>query len=111
MKLPKDLLDEIEEYAKQISSVRETGTITGQEEVFWSGEDLLLCNIKEVNGRPVVPDKVYSILIDVIHHVNYKERMIAAYKRLGRQGIADYLKTVTEPEYHAQIQNHIMKSK
>lgn len=108
MKLPKHLLAEIEKYADQIRSVRETGTIMGQEEVFWSGEDLLLCNVKEVDGEPVNPNLAYSISIDVIHHVNHKERMITAYKRKGRQGIADYLKTVTEPEYHEQIQNHIM---
>lgn len=107
MKIPQDVLIEIKAYAEKIGSVIQHEQ-TGEEPRLITGEDLLLCNMKEVEGKPIEKQRMYTIAIPVYHFVNYEERMKDAYKRLGRKGIYEYLKTLVEPEYYESLHKQIL---
>lgn len=57
-----------------------------------TGEDLLLTDTKEVDGKPIEPDKTYSFKSPVIHEKNHYRRLKRAYIKRGKEGIKAYLK-------------------
>lgn len=57
-----------------------------------SGYELLLCNMKELNGRTVVAWDVYPIAVPHMIAVDNYSSMMRIYRRKGKQGLIDYCK-------------------
>ena len=61
----------------------------------WTGEDLLLSNIEEVEGEPVDPEKEYIIGDVMTREVGKKQhhrRMKKAFMKNGVEGVCAYFK-------------------
>lgn len=57
-----------------------------------SGAELLLANMKEINGQPVYPWYFYPLTVPHMVAVDHKNWMYRAYRRRGKQGLIDYCK-------------------
>jgi hydroxymethylpyrimidine pyrophosphatase-like HAD family hydrolase len=66
-------------------------TETGVEDSTWTGSDLMLTGIVDINGQPINPDGKYNVPVPVNHQVNHEERMNKAYKLSGKQGVFEYI--------------------
>lgn len=81
--------------AKKIRDISERmgeSTTRTYEWVPISGEDLLLCNMKTMNGIPVKKDSTYEIRIPVFHRSSLKKSLKRAWAKNGNQGIYEVVK-------------------
>jgi hypothetical protein len=74
------------------------------------GADLLLGNVKEVEGKPVDPKKEYLMKLPVRREMDHKMRLKNAYKKAGKVGLITYLRPFIKPEKFGEVQVYIMKS-
>lgn len=73
-----------------------------------SGYELLLCNLKELNGQTVFASGVYPIAVPHMIAVDNYSSMLRIYRRKGKQGLIDYCKAkvkATELERVLEILN------
>ena len=78
------------------------------------GEDLILCDVEEVEGKPVDPEKEYTMPTVMTTEVGFKQhyrRMKKAHERNGVEGICRYLAAwnLIDPEGIAKLKPMLQK--
>jgi hypothetical protein len=69
----------------------------------YTGAEILAWNtIKDIDGKPIDPEKVYTYNYPVIMNVNNERRMKKAYQMGGEKGIKHYMEQTLN-----QLQNNI----
>lgn len=91
----------IDEFIEIVAPKLKHRVITTPSEI--SGRELLLTGVKDVQGKQIEPDKVYSMPVPTVVHQPHERKLRIAYLRAGRNGIRNYLSKWLEQSVLDQV--------
>lgn len=71
----------------------------------WTGEDLMLTGVKEVDGEPLKKDKVYGVNVPTFVSKDQESAILRAWRRGRKPAVRKYLKDYLD----RQTLNKVMK--
>lgn len=84
------LPSEVEEFIDAVANKLPPYERYGEEMVMITGRELLLCDQKEINGKPIKRWGVYPIMVPRLQAVDHYSVMRRSYLRRGKQGLRRY---------------------
>ena len=106
-KLVPTIKDRIKYYADRLP-VEESNF--GFEQHSITGEELLLCDHKRINGERIDKNGQYLIDVPVLHRANHEQRLREVYKKSGKEGVFQYLQKYLDPEHIKALRVEIYES-
>lgn len=91
-----DCPQEVKEFIDAIAAKMPDFGQIGKHMARISGAELLLANMKEINGESVYPHYFYELPVPHMVAVDHHRWMLRAYRRRGKQGLIDYCRARVE---------------
>lgn len=86
----------LRDIAKQMGDIR----YTSYEWIPISGEDLLLSNMKQINGKKIFRNQTYEVQIPVIHIHSAEKELKRSFIKKGENGVYSVVKTKHDKLFH-----------
>lgn len=93
-----EIVNELAKVLDDPERIFDVQNIARYEDEMFTGQDLLLCNIKEVKGVKVSKYGMYNIPCPVLYKTNHRAKMRNVYFTGGRPAVMKYLTKWVKPK-------------